>query len=589
MESGGGSDDRQIPPPQPPKKRVAPGSRSFGGDMESSEHQSSHDYHASAIQQQLQRFSSMVFQPPPHPQPRMPLDLSEWKGQRVLGRRGGVYCPGMIRDLQADGGRVGVLFDGDLGGIVYYDNVLVGRHLSTIPPDIISDHPPPVSAVNIGTDVCVRMDAEAMEFYVGRVVDKRPPPNTATYLVRIEMVAAHSTGSGLSASAVWVSRANLRLLLPPWFEDLVLPTGQVVADANSEDRGRERPTEIRHCFGNASASLESSMGEDLRSGGAAVTSAVGLTRSLGEVPLACCSSVQHPDGTNPAGNSGERPTEVVDSGVGGATGRARSSIYLGQRYKKGDVVFTPHGIRKKFNGKQWRRLCSKDGCSKESQRRGYCSRHLSLRGKGLRPTVTPSFAVHVGRRRLLDSTGDPGRLFWNLVPGGTSAGLRLFGTDQPLRQFDETLTSTMMASLGGPSENNPLLVPPTAGLEAYRYQQSSVSLGGIPGSGSGLSQAMIPPMLKSWPMTSSASDLMSAAVEFASGSASSFQNILNLSAIRSLGNLGFFGGMDPGHPADLDARTSRLDSGTCNALAVVGDAVDNSPTNENRADRKSVV
>ena len=39
------------------------------------------------------------------------------------------------------------------------------------------------------------------------------------------------------------------------------------------------------------------------------------------------------------------------------------------------------GIRKKFNGKQWRRLCSKEGCSKESQRRGYCSRHLSLKGK----------------------------------------------------------------------------------------------------------------------------------------------------------------------------------------------------------------
>ena len=43
---------------------------------------------------------------------------------------------------------------------------------------------------------------------------------------------------------------------------------------------------------------------------------------------------------------------------------------------------TPSGIRKKFNGKQWRRLCSKEGCSKESQRRGYCSRHLSLKGKG---------------------------------------------------------------------------------------------------------------------------------------------------------------------------------------------------------------
>ena len=85
--------------------------------------------------------------------------------------------------------------------------------------------------------------------------------------------------------------------------------------------------------------------------------------------------------------------------------RIRASMYMGQKYKKGDVVFTPHGIRKKFNGKQWRRLCSKDGCSKESQRRGYCSRHLSLRGKGLLRNATNNAFV-LGRPR-------PDEAFWN--------------------------------------------------------------------------------------------------------------------------------------------------------------------------------
>lgn len=67
----------------------------------------------------------------------------------------------------------------------------------------------------------------------------------------------------------------------------------------------------------------------------------------------------------------------------------RSQAATPHRYKKGDVVVTPSGIRKKFNGKQWRRLCSKKECNKESQRRGYCSRHLSLKGSGLRgPTNT---------------------------------------------------------------------------------------------------------------------------------------------------------------------------------------------------------
>ena len=54
-----------------------------------------------------------------------------------------------------------------------------------------------------------------------------------------------------------------------------------------------------------------------------------------------------------------------------------------QKYKKGDIVQMETGVRKKFNGKQWRRLCSREGCNKESQRRGYCSRHLSLKGKSI--------------------------------------------------------------------------------------------------------------------------------------------------------------------------------------------------------------
>jgi len=45
---------------------------------------------------------------------------------------------------------------------------------------------------------------------------------------------------------------------------------------------------------------------------------------------------------------------------------------------KGQIVTSSNGVRKKFNGKQWRRLCTRADCSKESQRRGFCSRHLSL-------------------------------------------------------------------------------------------------------------------------------------------------------------------------------------------------------------------
>lgn len=60
----------------------------------------------------------------------------------------------------------------------------------------------------------------------------------------------------------------------------------------------------------------------------------------------------------------------------------RSQAATPHRFKKGDVVQSESGVRKKYNGKQWRRLCSNPNCNKESQRRGYCSRHLNQKPGG---------------------------------------------------------------------------------------------------------------------------------------------------------------------------------------------------------------
>lgn len=68
----------------------------------------------------------------------------------------------------------------------------------------------------------------------------------------------------------------------------------------------------------------------------------------------------------------------------------RSQAATPHKFKKGDVVQSETGVRKKFNGKQWRRLCSNPSCSKESQRRGYCSRHLNQRGPAMRSSTGPS-------------------------------------------------------------------------------------------------------------------------------------------------------------------------------------------------------
>ncbi|XP_029593357.1 protein capicua homolog isoform X1 [Salmo trutta] len=112
-----------------------------------------------------------------------------------------------------------------------------------------------------------------------------------------------------------------------------------------------------------------------------------------------------------------------------------------QKYKKGDVVCTPNGIRKKFNGKQWRRLCSREGCMKESQRRGYCSRHLSMRTKEME-------GAGGGGERDRGRGGG----------GGSSSGTV---TPSDLRGFDWDETSRDSSEASSRGDSRPRLVLPS--------------------------------------------------------------------------------------------------------------------------------
>ncbi|XP_047239279.1 protein capicua homolog isoform X2 [Girardinichthys multiradiatus] len=140
-----------------------------------------------------------------------------------------------------------------------------------------------------------------------------------------------------------------------------------------------------------------------------------------------------------------------------------------QKYKKGDVVCTPTGIRKKFNGKQWRRLCSREGCSKESQRRGYCSRHLSMRTKEMEAsggsrersgasstgTLTPSDLRLGGRRASSEFDWDEtSRESSEASSRGGDSRPRLvlpslLPQDLSRFDFDECEAATMLVSLRG--------------------------------------------------------------------------------------------------------------------------------------------
>ncbi|CAL1583537.1 unnamed protein product [Knipowitschia caucasica] len=170
------------------------------------------------------------------------------------------------------------------------------------------------------------------------------------------------------------------------------------------------------------------------------------------------------------GGSGSGSTSLSSS-------RSRTPLTAAQqKYKKGDVVCTPTGIRKKFNGKQWRRLCSREGCSKESQRRGYCSRHLSMRTKEMEATGggrDRGGASSTGTLTPSDLRMSGGRASSEFDWDETSSDTSSRGADSRPRlvlpsllpqdlsrfDFDECEAATMLVSLGGSRSGTPSYSP----------------------------------------------------------------------------------------------------------------------------------
>ena len=72
--------------------------------------------------------------------------------------------------------------------------------------------------------------------------------------------------------------------------------------------------------------------------------------------------------------------------------------------KKGEIIITPEGIKKKFNGKQWRRLCGVEECWKESQKCGLCSKHLNSPTPP--PVSMPTRRVQAGMKRSSSTAVD---------------------------------------------------------------------------------------------------------------------------------------------------------------------------------------
>lgn len=281
------------------------------------------------------------------------LDLHEWKNHRVLARQDNIYLPGLIKAIH-NSNVVEVLFDNDRHTHSFY-----GTNRSV---DVISDHSPAANDVIVGLDVCARMSSEAIEFYAGRIIDRKQQGSAWTYLVSVED----------GGSKTWVSRANVRLLQSPWFEDSeeaeiveLMSMRRHSVQGAAGDEG----VEVKDAYFHKSPGAESQL---------STSSSVGNKSNQGSVD----SKGSPVDSAKPwFGNTDYSPGSSSRGSVEGNRKDAGHSPGNQEKFQKGQVVATPSGVRKKFNGKQWRRLCSRANCSKESQRRGFCSRHLSQTGR----------------------------------------------------------------------------------------------------------------------------------------------------------------------------------------------------------------
>ncbi|XP_025051209.1 protein capicua homolog [Alligator sinensis] len=157
-----------------------------------------------------------------------------------------------------------------------------------------------------------------------------------------------------------------------------------------------------------------------------------------------------------SGLSGEKGAAPGPPGPG--PGRRTPLTAAQQKYKKGDVVCTPNGIRKKFNGKQWRRLCSREGCMKESQRRGYCSRHLSMRTKELEGLEGSGRGSGLREGSAEFDWDDTSRDSEASSARGDSRP-RLAPTDLSRFELDECEAAVMLVSLGSSRSGTPSFSP----------------------------------------------------------------------------------------------------------------------------------
>ncbi|CAF1328903.1 unnamed protein product, partial [Adineta ricciae] len=216
---------------------------------------------------------------------------------------------------------------------------------------ILSDNAPPIRELTTGKHVVCRRQQNSPIYQHGIIIEKT---DDAKFNILFEN----------QQESFYVPRQSIRLFLPPWHDEIPVDWNAALESTYLFKSSLTSDLNQRSGYFGSPSPRESSVSsnDSLQSTNTNLNDSVKMTSND-------CLTKENPsigNSNSSLNNSNDVPT----------------TIYNQVLYRKGDVMTSSQSqIRKKFNGKQWRRLCSKDGCPKESQRRGLCSRHLSQKGR----------------------------------------------------------------------------------------------------------------------------------------------------------------------------------------------------------------
>ncbi|MFH4981724.1 hypothetical protein AB6A40_008433 [Gnathostoma spinigerum] len=152
------------------------------------------------------------------------VNLSDWKATRILAMPPDItgYLPACIKDVHNNRDLI-VQFD---SGVEHVFEDVMAQTVAY--PEIIADQAPSSDTINVSDVLCVKWCSEENIYRLAEVISK------TSYPIKFQMRLCADS----SQEVLWFPRANVRLLRPPWYDELPSLCG-IHEQASSDHSNRD--------------------------------------------------------------------------------------------------------------------------------------------------------------------------------------------------------------------------------------------------------------------------------------------------------------------------------------------------------------